>query len=197
LVLIYIIKGLTNEEFLAANALADAQLQQRARLLLPERMEVIRGQAMSAPAPVAAMVQEDVVLGPNGRIIPIPDEVNRRRNTNPLTISKENFGKLRMGVMRSFAVIRRYSANFLAGQRAYHDIKESIEAFQAVFETYDQHLRVNRTVDSVRATNLAFRLLLNVREMVTLLGKRMEDIHDKAFFDFPDRDFIETNSGAL
>ena len=197
MVLIYIIKGLTNEEFLAANALADAQLQQRARLLLPERMEVIRGQAMSAPAPVAAMVQEDVVLGPNGRIIPIPDEVNRRRNTNPLTISKENFGKLRMGVMRSFAVIRRYSANFLAGQRAYHDIKESIEAFQAVFETYDQHLRVNRTVDSVRATNLAFRLLLNVREMVTLLGKRMEDIHDKAFFDFPDRDFIETNSGAL
>jgi hypothetical protein len=163
-------------------------------------MEVIRGQAMPAPAPVAAaaaMVQEDVVLGPNGRIIPIPDEVNRRRNTNPLTISKENFGKLRMGVMRSFAVIRRYSANFLAGQRAYHDIKESIEAFQAVFETYDQHLRVNRTVDSVRATNLAFRLLLNVREVVTLLGKRMEDIHDKAFFDFPDRDFIETNSGAL
>ena len=200
MVLIYVIKGLTNEEFLAANALADAQLQQRAGLLLPERMEVIRGQAMPAPAPVAAaaaMVQEDVVLGPNGRIIPIPDEVNRRRNTNPLTISKENFGKLRMGVMRSFAVIRRYSANYLAGQRAYHDIKESIEAFQAVFETYDQHLRVNRTVDSVRATNLAFRLLLNVREVVTLLGKRMEDIHDKAFFDFPDRDFIETNSGAL
>jgi hypothetical protein len=145
----------------------------------------------------AAMVQEDDVLGANGRIIPIPDEVNRRRSTNPLTISKENFGKLRMGVMKSFAVIRRYSANYLAGQRAYHDIKESIEAFQAVFETYDKHLRVNRTVDSVRATNLAFRVLLNVREVVVLLGKRMEEIHDKSFFDFPDRDFIETNSGAL
>ena len=78
MVFIYILKGFTNEEFLAANALADAQLQQRAGLLLPERMEVIRGQAMPAPAPVAAaaaMVQEeDVVLGPNGRIIPIPDE---------------------------------------------------------------------------------------------------------------------------
>ena len=145
----------------------------------------------------AAMVPEDVVLGANGRIIPIPDEVNRRRSNNPLTISKENFGKLRMGVMRSFAVIRGYSANFLAGQRAYNDIKESIEAFQAVFETYDQHLRVNRSVDSVRATNLAFRLLLNVREVVSLIGKRMEDIYDKSFFDFPDRDFIETNSGAL
>ena len=38
-----------------------------------------------APAPVAAaaaMAQEDVVLGPNGRIIPIPDEVNRRRTNN-------------------------------------------------------------------------------------------------------------------
>ena len=49
--------------------------------------------------------------------------------------------------MKRFAVIRRYSANFVAGQRAFNDIKESIEAFQAVFETYDQHLRV--TVDSV------------------------------------------------
>ena len=93
------------------------------------------------------MVEEDVVLGPNGRIIPISDEVNPQRSTNPLTISRKKFENLRMSIMKRFAVIRRYSANFVAGQRAFNDIKESIEAFQAVFETYDQHLRV--TVDSV------------------------------------------------
>ena len=66
---------------------------------------------MPAPVPVAAaaaMVEEDVVLGPNGRIIPIPD--------NPLTISREKFGNLRMSIMKRFVVIRRYSANFVAGQ---------------------------------------------------------------------------------
>jgi len=98
------------------------------------------GQAMPAPVPVAAaaaMVEEDVVLG---RIIPIPDEVNPQRSTNPLTISREKFGNVRISIMKRFAVIRRYS-----GQRTFNDIKESIEAFQAVFETYDQHLRVHRT----------------------------------------------------
>ena len=93
---------------------------------------------MPAPAPVAAaaaMAEEDVVLGPNGRIIPIPDEVNPQRSTNPLTISREKFGNLRMSIMKRFVVIRRYSANFVAGQWAFNDIKESIDAFQAVFET--------------------------------------------------------------
>ena len=47
-----------------------------------------RGQGMPAPAPVAAaaaMVEEDVVLGPNGRIIPIPDEVNPQRSIKQST----------------------------------------------------------------------------------------------------------------
>jgi len=150
------------------------------------------------PITDAAAMEEETVLGPNGRIIPISNEVMiRRRNTNPLQISRENFGNLRMSVMKRFAVIRRYSTHFGAGQKATQDIKESLEAFQAVFETYDKHLRVNRTVDSVRATNLAFRLLKNVGDVVSLIGKRMEDIHDKSFFDFPDRDFVEINSGAI
>ena len=47
-VLIYIVKGFTDEDFLAANALANAQLQQRAGHFLPERMEVTRARSSDA-----------------------------------------------------------------------------------------------------------------------------------------------------